>query len=533
MYPKQIRTRVLTQVAEGFPISDVADQEHIPARTIHRWIKQYGLPELGTEPTIDNIKKQLAKLSKCRQTVAVAHKIAMLTNSLTKLETLHQREEKKRIAKRRKPRLKCLGEEEVKALRDKALSDDYGLYGYQKSFMASDAQFRLVLKARQIGFSYVAGLDALIMAAAGRSQLFLSASEEQSIILMRYVTMHAKRLGILVEGGDKELKLESGAVIKAMAHNFRTVQGFTGDIWMDEFAWYPNPKRIWHAFVPSIGAIQGRLTIMSTPFERAGLFHDLFADEDRYYMFDRWKITIHDAIKDGLTFDLETMKALFDSDTWASAYECQFVDDETALLTIDLIKSCVDPSLIYHLPPSKALLYCGYDIGRVKDSSALATLQVPPPATGSTASTPFTLTGLDVLRKASFDTQETVIKHHLNMYPQAFIRIDRTGMGMQLAERMHTRFKGRAKGIHFTQSSKEFLALNLKKLFEDRLIRIPNDPHLIADIHAIKRKAGARSFTYDADRNEHGHADRFWALALAASHIDHLVERRKGKAWVL
>lgn len=234
MYPEQTRTRILAQISEGFPITDVAAQEHIPPRTIQRWIKQYGVPSLGTEDTIANLKLQLGKLAKCRQTVAVAHKIAMLTNSLTKLETLHLRDEKKRIAKRHKPRVQGLGEEEIKALRERALSDEYGLYQYQRDFMASDAQFRIVLKARQIGFSYVAGLDALIMAAAGRSQLFLSASEEQSIILMRYVTMHAERLGIVVEGGDKELKLASGAVIKAMAHNFRTVQGFTGDIWMDD-----------------------------------------------------------------------------------------------------------------------------------------------------------------------------------------------------------------------------------------------------------------------------------------------------------
>lgn len=72
----------------------------------------------------------------------------------------------------------------------------------------------------------------------------------------------------------------------------------------------------------------------------------------------------------------------------------------------------------------------------------------------------------------------------------------------------------------FTQASKESMALNLKKAFEDGLVEIPNDPLLIADLHAIKRKAGARGFIYDADRNEHGHADRFWACALALSHED-------------
>ena len=42
-------------------------------------------------------------------------------------------------------------------------------------------------------------------------------------------------------------------------------------------------------------------------------------------MFTRFRVDIYRAIEDGLVFDLETMRALFDEDTWASAYECQFV----------------------------------------------------------------------------------------------------------------------------------------------------------------------------------------------------------------
>ncbi|WP_303297275.1 hypothetical protein [Campylobacter fetus] len=53
-----------------------------------------------------------------------------------------------------------------------------------------------MLKSRQIGFSYVSSADALIGAVAGRDQLFLSASEEQALILMRYMRHWAKEYGI-------------------------------------------------------------------------------------------------------------------------------------------------------------------------------------------------------------------------------------------------------------------------------------------------------------------------------------------------
>ena len=87
-------------------------------------------------------------------------------------------------------------------------------------------------------------------------------------------------------------------------------------------------------------------------------------------------------------------------------------------------------------------------------------------------------------------------------------KMDKTGIGMSVAEKIKRRFPSRAQGVYFTQSSKEAMALNLKKHFEDKSIIIPNDPVLIAELHAIKRKVGAKSFIYDSDRNEHSHFEK-------------------------
>jgi len=64
------------------------------------------------------------------------------------------------------------------------------------------------------------------------------------------------------------------------------------------------------------------------------------------------------------------------------------------------------------------------------------------------------------------------------------------------------------------------MVLNLKKMMEDKLLTIPNDPNLIADIHSIKRKAGAKKMVYFSMENSIGHADRFWSIALAAKKLD-------------
>ncbi len=525
---KEKKKRILLLVEAGIPVSEVAKEEGVSKVTIYSWLKKTK-PKSDTS-TIEDIKKQLSILSKRKPTEATTRKIAMLTASLSRLERAQQKKQKEVIAPLLKPQVTDITtHKEALEIKQKALNGEYGeLFEYQKEFLRSTNQYRLVVKSRQIGFSFVSALDALIAAIAGRNQLFLSASEEQALILMRYLEYWAGKIGITFSTDkENEKRLSNGAIIKAMANNFRTVQGFTGDIWMDEFAWYQNPKKIWHAFVPSIGAVNGRLTILSTPFEEQSLFYDLVHDTQKYYMFERFRIDIYRAIKDGLKFDLQTMRALFDADTWASAYECQFVDDESALFSIELIKSCVDNTLSYYSPSRHNTLFAGYDIGRTAHKSALAALNL--------VDNIYELAILEVFAKMSFDEQKAYLKSFLNQYLYALLHIDRTGIGMDLAEHINKKYKKRAKGIHFSATYKEAMALNLKKLFEDKIIRIPNDPLLIADIHAIKRKAGARGFLYDAKANEYGHADRFWALALAALHIKAIerIQKKKGRGYVV
>ncbi|MDR1008024.1 MAG: terminase family protein [Campylobacteraceae bacterium] len=521
MYSKKLKQRVLALINSAIPVTEIAKELKISRLTVQRWKKQQTIEQQDTRATIKNLKKQLAILSKRNPTEAVSRKIAMISKALATQERIETKEEK---AKTPKPYIAL---EVVGGLRERALKEAE-LYSYQSAFLKDEAQFRIILKSRQIGFSYVAALDALCAAHDnGRNQLFLSASEEQALILMSYLTMWANKFGVTFKKNtDTEKVLQNGAVIKALAHNFRTVQGFTGDVWMDEFAWYPNPKKIWHAFVPSIGAIQGRLTILSTPFEEAALFHNLWSDDAKYYMFSHHRVDIYTAMRDGLKFDLEIMRALFDADTWASAYECQFIDDESALFSIALIKSCVDVQARYYTPHHLAPLIAGYDVGRIKDSSALAVLSAKDGGK-------YDLCILDVLRKAKFDEQKMHLKAFMSTNVFARLRLDKTGIGMNLTEDITKEYKSRAQGVYFTAVQKEAMSLNLKKMFEDKLITIPNDPLLIADIHAIKRKAGAKGFLYDADRNEHGHADRYWAMALAASHAEILQVKRGGRAYLI
>ena len=89
---------------------------------------------------------------------------------------------------------------------------------------------------------------------------------------------------------------------------------------------------------------------------------------------------------------------------------------------------------------------------------------------------------------------------------------------MQLAETAQKDFgQYRVEAVMFTNKSKEEMAYNLRTNFENKQIIIPSEHDIREDLHSIQKittKAG--NIRFDADTSEvNGHADRFWALALA------------------
>ena len=68
----------------------------------------------------------------------------------------------------------------------------------------------------------------------------------------------------------------------------------------------------------------------------------------------------------------------------------------------------------------------------------------------------------------------------------------------------------------FTNRIKEEMAYCLRTHFENRTVFIPKTHEIREDLHSIRRiTTTANNIRFDADHSENGHADRFWALALA------------------
>lgn len=505
-YSEEDRARAYDAYMMGDTPREIAAVIGCSARTVRHWVAVHGWEgDLRKKrETAKGLEAQILRLSRKKNpTTSDAQRLAMLTKSLERV---------KKMAPAPKPR-PIVQNAVHKDTLEQVLSDDYGLYAYQRDFLLDESRFRIVLKARQIGFSYVVGLAVLLGALAGRPQIVVSASIPQAQIILNYVRMHAKRLQIHIEKDLSSQLTIAGTQIVATSTNFRTAQGWPGDVWFDEFAWVRQQDMLWAAVVPSITAIGGRVTVFSTPFLPNSLFWRIATNhQNKYDHFSRKTYTIHDAIDQGMNLPggVEELRMLFDGESWAMFYECQWAEDGAALLSWELLHKLTSPFID---PDKYGRLHGGVDVGRINDRTAAAL--VGEEFAGKKWLGKYALLHQEMHKGMPFASQKKTILGIDQRFDVEEWRIDKTGLGYQLAEELED-VSSRFNGVHFSAGRKSKLALNMLKLCEDRKLVLPNDPDVLAQLHSIKKTISGTTIKYDADRTEEGHGDLFWAVALAA-----------------
>ncbi len=510
-YAPDIVERARMLYVSGLSARAVGERLGVPAATIDTWQRKKQWTRAHISNSRDDLLKAIGHLA-AQSNLTRDDSLALdkLTRSLDRLDRAYAAERRDAAKAQSKIPKKNKNGTARSALLSRALAPDYGLYPYQRAFLLDDARFRATVKSRQIGFSYIIGLDAVLTTADGKNAVVFSASQDQSDLVISYAQHHAERLGLdVVALSRSELILDNGAKVIARPANVRTGQGFSGSLYLDEFAWVQHDRKLWEAVVPTITAVKGRLTVCSTPYDQNSLFYQLIEDPDnRYQQFSRHRITLAEAVAQGLPVDIEELRGLFDSDAFARLYECQWFDDAESYYTTEEVKACVGDCL---QESTEAVLHGGYDVGRTTDASELTLVEAAEKVSTRVRKT---------FKRMPFADQKRELISYMTAYSVAEMNIDATGMGLNLSEDLKAEYPGIVNQVWFTQPLKEELAINLKKLFEDKKIVIPCDPNLIAQIHAIKRIAKDKGFSYDSGRNKKiGHADAFWSLALACRNL--------------
>ena len=392
-------------------------------------------------------------------------------------------------------------------------------WDHQRNWLQDLSRLRVCCKARQIGMSTAVATEALHAAVYGETTVVVSASARQASELLRKAI---QLLPLVTVAGDgvlhvekqsaEGIELSTGGRVISLPASAATVQGYTGHVVIDEAAWIPDVESLWMGIVPTISTSgKYRLSVISTPGPKAGVFHRLWHNGDPAW--SRHKVNIYDAKAGGAPHDIEALRAaVADEVTWRSAYECEFVDEAHALLPYDLLLARVDETLQYHLN-AKSLtqpghLYAGFDVGRKRDMSVLIVVE--------RIKDDFRWRGAVELRQAPFDEQFELLASVLKISGLRRLAIDQSGLGMQLCEELVRKFGSRVEPVTMTAPVKESLASRILSVFQRGGIDIPDHRPLIEDLHSIQRTVTiAGNIRYAAPREEGSHADRWTALALA------------------
>jgi len=427
-----------------------------------------------------------------------------------------------------------------------ALSPRALLLPYQRAWADDGARWKIGLMARQVGKDFSSGeegvRDCLVTEKAGGKTTWLIAapSERQSMESLEkwkeWTEAYHLAIASVIEerDGGSEALLKSativfpgGSRVIAVPGKPDTVRGYSANILLTEFAFFEDPDRTWRAILPSItNPLRGgekKVRLISTPNGAGNKFHDLWS-KNFNTQDSKWschKVSIYDAVKQGLPVDIEELRAAIDDpEGWAQEFECEFIDAAGVLLPYEVIALCESPEAHETAPPEYwqatggAPLSIGIDFGRKKD------LTVAWSAEGVAD----LLITREVLCLQNMSTPDQVELLRPRIRKAAHVCLDYTGPGVGLGDYLVKEFgeynpdKHLFGKIELCTASQQKNAENygaLRLAMSDRKWRVPINRVIREDLHSVYRVASKTGgVSYRAPHTADGHADRCYALAL-------------------
>ncbi|MDO4795850.1 MAG: terminase family protein [Brachymonas sp.] len=415
---------------------------------------------------------------------------------------------------------------------------------FQAAWIKDQSRLKLMEKSRQIGLSWSTAYAANERTAAqgARHDQWVSSRDDLQARLFiedckmwaGIMNLAAQDLGeVVIDPKDKitayVLQFASGKRIHSMSSNPDAQAGKRGGRILDEFALHPDPRKLWSIAYPGI-TWGGNMEIISTHRGSHNFFNGLVREAregGNPKNISLHRVTLEDALNQGFLYKLQQMlpadderqamdeAAYFDfiragaadEESFQQEYMCNPADDDIAFLEYDLIAASEYASDVDWTRCQSGRLFAGIDIGRKHDLTVLWVVE----ELGDVRYTRH----VETLRGMTKSQQEAILWPWIERCDR--VCIDQTGLGIGWVDDAQDKFGSyKVEGVTFTPRSKEEMAYPVRGAMEDRRLRIPYDPHIRADLRSLtKQTTSAGNVRFTAERSKDGHADRFWALALA------------------
>jgi phage FluMu gp28-like protein len=434
------------------------------------------------------------------------------------------------------------------------LSDPFKLLcPYQLNWLRDIAPLAIGEKSRRIGWTWTQALGAVLDRVEGRSNYYHSSADRTASVefiddcrgwaeVVNAVAAVTEETQVI---DDEEISMQvmtfnNGRKIVAGTSNPKFFRSKGGAAGLDEFAFHRDGRELFKAAHATAMFWGYPLRIWSTHNGPGSYFNSLIKaakETSGQFKASLHKVTVIDAVEQGIVERIDMRKKRLedvpapdakrrqewldelratcpDEDTWNEEYMCIPSTDASSLLSYDLIGACEVSNLelfdVLSLPTEGPPIYAGFDVGRKRDLSSLWGLEKNADV--------FWTRLARVMSQMNFSAQEGVLNVLLGNRRVKRLCIDSTGIGMQMAERLQQRWgRYRVEAVNFTAAVKSELAMPLRRLFEDKLVRVPANDAVREDLHSIRKiVTAANNVRLDADRSDtDGHGDRFWSLALA------------------
>jgi phage FluMu gp28-like protein len=412
---------------------------------------------------------------------------------------------------------------------------------FQQRWINDPARLKIIEKSRQIGITHADAYDSVRRVAGNDARLDVwvsSRDETQAQLYLQHcrtwanvLKIVATDLGQVLINRDKEIaafamRFANGRSIYALSSNPDAIVGKTGHIKLDEYALQRDQPGIYGLAYPCT-LWGGTLSIISTHRGPNTFFYNLLQQVKHGgnpYKFSHHCVTLQDAIAEGLVEKINAVTGLNetreefaarlrrecgDEAQYLQEFCCIPADNNSAFLSYDLIRSCEEPGCLKDLAwirQSPNAFYVGFDVAR---NGHLSVIDV-----GEKIGDVIWDRLRIEMRNKTFGEMEAVVASILELPQVTRICIDATGLGMGSAERLKERFGWKVEPITMTAQLQEHMAYELRRAFEEKLVRIDADPKLREDLHGVNTELTPSGHTRFAGETRDSHCDRFWAKAL-------------------
>lgn len=389
-------------------------------------------------------------------------------------------------------------------------------YPFQREWLLEPADYAVINKSRQIGLSHSTAAQLVIWGVFhGETTTVVSVGDREAAEVLDKAKRHRDVLVMLGStmarsGGRNnatEISFRSGGRVVALPST--AGRGFTGHVFLDEFAYHQHPEKVWDGAM-AVTMLGFRARVASTPNGIGNDFHALWSDPEKNKGWAKYEVSLERAIGDGYPVNEEKCWQLAKGDPriFDQLFRCKFLDNEQQYIPTAAIEACtVDDTYSFG-----GECFAGLDLGRTSDRTELQIIRKDDLGilwcqhTETCKRTDFS----DIERLAS-------VAFGSPWYAKRLC-VDSTGLGAFPAEQLQKRHgRTRVEPVVFTLQSKEDMATALFSAFVEHRIRIPrSDTTLRDELCSIRRiVTSAGNIRYDAPQTDAGHADRAWALALA------------------